>query len=224
MGATDSNNNNQDNASSVNHQSFSVRVQHLMSEVMRQDLVAIGGAKYNVVQHINIEGFIRTLRSTGMLTRDDTTMEGHLLNEYKLDPKFADLVPPRGVYCRETRLANNLMEFGLDESVELLTPPQFMQVQAEILGSVRLSDNLSTDLLEASKSMAFDSALELASLEGSCHYNDVPYLPIEFKVAGLFAPTWFTFDSEDMVRLFLVEFMKGLKFKPISRDTGKTQN
>lgn len=179
--------------------------------LLTKQLTTVGGIKEVVVKKYELSKFINTCRCTGMLSRDDALLfNKYRLEDYRLDPKFKDLVLPRGVYVESSKLAKNILKHEEIKEEECLTPPEFMTVQAEILSGLRKSDNFQTNLKEASESLTISDASVRTTSGDQCHYSDTPFMPIEIEWV-VYKDGWYNYDITPMLEQFILQLLKDLK-------------
>lgn len=184
------------------------------------------GIKKEVIEEIKIDDFIKTLKMASNLGRNEASLEGHLLSEYKLDGRFAPLVYPKGVYLTTDYLSKNLIDnkdYEIEneknpEKVEWkevkysdpLTPTEFMEVQAMLIGALRKSPEFNTTLEEACAEVELASVSSKLAYGGTCHYDSVPFLPLEVRDM-YFSTVWYNLDSEDMVKELIVTILNSFR-------------
>jgi hypothetical protein len=189
-------------------------------------LTTMMGVKTTVAEHIDLRAFWETILYACNLGRDDASMKGHMLSEYKLDSRLRDLVPPRGVYISSDRFAVDLIphdklirkikEKDKDgneverevDSFKVLSPTDFHEVQAQLIGAMRKSVELNVALEEAIKEVELASVASRTVIDGMCHYCETPYLPIPCNVALYSKGVWYNMPSKDMLRELSVAVLK----------------
>lgn len=184
------------------------------------------GIKETVMKQINIGDFFKTAKMASNLGRRENSLEGHLLSEYKLDGRLAPLVYPRGVYLTTDYLSKNLIDNkdyeirneGDPEKVEFkevkysdpLSPTEFMEVQAMLIGALRKSPEFNTTLEEACAEVELASVSSKLAYGGDCHYGDTPFLPLEVRDM-YYSTLWYNMDSKEMVIELIVSILNSFR-------------
>lgn len=186
-----------------------------IANIFNELLETAGCVKKVVVREINIPDFITTCLSTGELSRYDLALDGERLEDYKLDARFKGLVRPRGFYLSSSRLAMNYLKSqevaddGYDYYDHILNPTDFAYVQSQILGAMRKSESLDTNLLKESESVS-TALIENVAMEGKCHYSDLPFMPLELQIP-VCSGVWYNFEVKEMIKEFIRKLISDIK-------------
>lgn len=182
----------------------------VMVEVTKDIMVKARGVKAITIDKIQLEEFFTTCLATGKLGIRDTQLGDHRLTDYKLDSRMSCLVAPRGVYIDEKLHALNLMQpFEIDDS-KVLGPDDFMIVQSDIIGALRSSDQLNTDLLQASESLTLSLATERLMKNDMVHDSGSYFLPVMLSL-DLYRDSYYNLEAKFCLREFIRQWAVGLK-------------
>ena len=162
-----------------------------------------------------VEKFLATLDFVGDMERYDDVMNGRSLTLYELDPKFAVLVKPRGIYIDANLSARDLRsKTTTTVNVEsIMTPHEFAEIQIEILGMFKKSPNFDTNLSKASDWVILTDVKDRIINDGMIHApeGDSWMVPVETVVSPMYNSYYYNYPEDEYMLKVFTELCLSLK-------------
>lgn len=183
-----------------------------MIKILKDHMILSMGVKPAVADKIEISKFVHTLFEVANMDRNDSTINGEPLTNYKLDSRLGALVLPRGVYVSNDVMAINLMDASAYNAgdMDLATPTEFQEIQAEMLGSMRKKVEFNTNLFDASAAVTLSEVIERVSYKGNCNLSGKLFMPIALDIE-VYKSFWYNFDVNEMMKLLIIEVFANLR-------------